>query len=269
MSDKRALGDRMKRYENATAGLRHLPQLPVCARIDGKRFSKFTEGLARPFDQRLSDLMVRTTCYLVETTQACIGYTQSDEISLVYFSDDPKKQIFLDGRIQKMTSILAAMTTAYFGRELAQTLPEKADEMPLFDCRTWTVPSKEEAVNALVWREQDATKNSISMATQSYYHHSDVIGLKGAEMQELLFQKGVNWNDYPTFFKRGTYVQHRTLERRFTSEEIRDLPAKHDAHRNPDLVYTRREVAALELPPMTKITNRVEVVFDGVRPETG
>src|SRR3954469_9394256 len=107
-------GDRMKEYELAEAGRRLLPLLPIVARIDGKRFSRFTRGLTRPCDERLSRLMVATTRHLVETSSALAGYTQSDEISLLWFEDDPKAQMFLDRRIQKLTSILASIATAYF-----------------------------------------------------------------------------------------------------------------------------------------------------------
>jgi len=263
-----ALGDRMKRYERLASG-RFLPQLPICARIDGKRFSRFTRGLARPYDERLSRLMIDTTRYLVEETQAVIGYTQSDEISLVFYRDDPDAQVFLDGRIQKLTSILAAMTTAYFGKELARRLPEKAEAMPLFDCRTWVVPTLDEAVNVLVWREADATKNSLSMAAREHYGHGELHGVGGAELHELLHAKGINWNDYPRFFKRGTYVQRRTVKRRFTADELSRLPAQHAARQDPELEVERRVTVELDLPPIRRVANRRAVVFDGAEPITG
>lgn len=269
MSDKTALGDRMKLYERTEAGRRFLPLLPICARIDGKRFSRFTHGLARPYDARLSTLMVDVTRFLVEETQARVGYTQSDEISLLYHSDSLATQVFLDGRVQKMTSILASMATARFNALLAGRLPEKAGQMALFDCRVWNVPNREEAVNTILWREQDATKNSIGMAARCYYSHEALHGKNGSEMQEMLFQKGVNWNDYPGFFKRGSYVQRRVVRRPFAAEELAALPPQHEARRNPDLVIERTEVRALELPPLARIRNRVEVLFEGAEPVTG
>ena len=109
MSDKTPLGDRMKDYEKRETARRPLPMLPVCVRLDGKRFSRWTKGLERPYDPRLSALMVDTTRHLLDETSAVIGYTQSDEISLVLWSDDPKRQLFLDGRLQKLVSILASI----------------------------------------------------------------------------------------------------------------------------------------------------------------
>lgn len=259
----------MKRYERREAGRRLMSLLPICARLDGKRFSRFTRGLKRPFDERLSDLMVEVTRALVTETGARIGYTQSDEISLVWQADSDGYQIFMDGKIQKMTSILASMCTALFNKKLHASIPEKSGETPLFDARVWSVPNRAEAANSLLWRELDATKNSISMAAREYYSHSELQNKTGNEMQELLFQKGVNWNDYPSFFKRGTFVQRRASRRRFSAPEIEALPAQHEARRDPNLIVERKEVVALSMPPFRSVTNRVEVIFLGVAPTLG
>jgi tRNA(His) 5'-end guanylyltransferase len=268
MTDKTALGDRMKGYERVEASRRLLPLLPICARIDGKRFSKWTAGLERPFDRRLSQLMVDVTIRLVEDTGALIGYTQSDEISLVLFSDDRKRQVFLDGRIQKLTSILASMTTAHFNAELRARMPERADEPALFDCRCWAVPTREEAVNTLLWRERDASKNSLSMAARHHYPHAELEHKKGPQLHELLHEAGVNWNDYPAFFKRGTFVRREIERRPFAADELAALPEKHAARRDPDLVVERSIVRPLDMPPFDKVVNRVAVVFDGAQPAT-
>ncbi|MCB9741745.1 MAG: hypothetical protein H6741_02455 [Alphaproteobacteria bacterium] len=268
MADKTELGDRMKGYERREAGRRLLPSLPVCVRLDGKRFSRFTQGLARPYDERLSRLMVEVTRQLVETTGACVGYTQSDEISLILYTGDPAKGVYLDGRVQKLTSVLASQTTALFNRLLPEFLPEKVGELPLFDCRVWAVPSREEACNAVLWRELDATKNSISMAAQHYYSHGALQGRSGSEKQDLLHLKGVNWNDYPAFFKRGTYLRRETESRRFTAEELEVLPPRHAARRDPELVVTRSLVRAVDMPPLRRVVNRVAVLFEGALPET-
>jgi tRNA(His) guanylyltransferase len=141
------LGDRMKGYEMAEAGRMLIKTLPIMIRLDGKAFHTFTKGLKRPYDERLSTLMANTTKYLVEQTNALVGYTQSDEISLVLYSDDPLTQVYFDGRIQKLTSVVASMTTMYFNKFMASALPEKADKVALFDCRVWNVPTLEEAAN--------------------------------------------------------------------------------------------------------------------------
>ena len=257
------LNDRMKMLELVTTGERFLPLLPVCARIDGKCFHNFCKGLFRPYDKRLSDLMIAVTIYLVEETNACIGYTQSDEISLVWYSSSYKSKIFFDGRIQKMCSTLASMTTATFNSELFYFIPEKRNELALFDCRVWSVPTLFEAANYLLWRECDAVKNSISMAAQSVYSHKMLHKKNGKQKQEMLHTKGVNWDKYPTFFKRGTYVQRHKKIRKFTVDEIKKLPVQHFAHKNPDLMVERTSVKELEMPVFSTVANRVGVVFNG------
>lgn len=262
-----ALGDRMKGYEMAEAGRRLTPMLPALARLDGKCFSSFTRGLKRPYDERLSSMMISVTKRLVDVTGACCGYTQSDEITLAWYSSDPKSQIYFDGRVQKMVSVLAAECSVFFNDLLgASMLPEKMYLSPVFDCRVWCVPTLEEGANCFLWREQDATKNSIGMVAGEYYSHKELMGKHSGEKQEMLFAKGVNWNDYPDFFKRGTYVQRRKERRRLTVEELADLPPLHEARKNPELEFERSVVRRLSMPPLAKVTNRVGAIFFGEEP---
>lgn len=258
-----ALGDRMKTYEMMEAGRRFFPLLPIVARLDGKCFSKFTKGLARPFDQRLSMLMIETTKFLVEETNAVCGYCQSDEITLAWYSNTTESQLYFDGRVQKMVSVLAAICSVRFNRLLPEYISEKSKQEAYFDCRVWQLPTLEEGANAFLWREFDATKNSISMAANEYYSHKELMNKNGSEKQEMLWQKGVNWNDYPSFFKRGSYIQRKKLSSRLTIEDFEKLPPLHNARNNPDLEVERTEYCLLELPPLNQVMNRVDVLFFG------
>ncbi len=264
MSDE--FGDRMKMYESAEAGRKLIPLLPIVARLDGRSFSNFTRGLKRPYDRRMSGLMAATTVHLVEETNALVGYTQSDEISLLMYAPDFRGQVWFDGKIQKMVSNLASQASAFFNKHLATFIPEKADALPTFDCRVWNVPNKDEAVNAILWREQDATKNSVSMATRHYYSHLEMENQGRADMMEMLHKKGINWNDYPDFFKRGVYVRRIKTTGKFTAEELEALPPKHAARANPDLAVERHVVCQVEMPPLARVVNRVEVFFDSAEP---
>jgi len=260
-------GDRMKLYERTEASRRFMPLLPVVARLDGKCFSNLTRSLNRPFDEDFIMFMQMTTKGLVEDSNACIGYTQSDEITLVFYSDDSKSQIYFDGKIQKMVSVLASMCTAKFNSIKQGFRPIESEG--LFDCRVWQLPNKVEAVNAVLWRESDATKNSISMAAPSVYSHKELHLKNATQMQDMLHAKGINWNEYPDHFKRGTYYQSRTRQKRFSAEEIDRLPEKHAARENPELEIERSEVARIDMPIFSKVVNRTEVVFDGAEPITG
>lgn len=258
-----SLSDRMKDYEMMEAGRRCLSLLPVLIRLDGKNFSSFTKGLKRPYDERLSNLMLEVTKYLVEETNACCGYTGSDEITLALYSSDSSSQVYFDGRIQKLTSVVAAKCSVKFNKLLPSFIPEKANQEPVFDCRVWNVPTLEEGANAFLFREQDTTRNSIGMAAEVHYSHSQLMNKNSKEKQEMLFQKGINWNDYPSFFKRGFYVQKRVVMKKFSSAELEKLPLKHEARTNPDLMVERSEYVVLDIPPLSKVKNRVGVIFRG------
>ena len=264
--EKDSLGDLMKAYEMSMAGVKVMKGIPLIARLDGRSFHSFTKGLPRPYDQRLSTCMIETTKFLVEETHASVGYTQSDEISLAWFIPaDSVADYMFDGRVQKLTSILAGLASAKFLRLVIENIPEKADKIPVFDCRVWQVPTLELAAQAFLWRELDATKNSISMAAHAYFSHNSLQGLNGSDKQERLWaEKGINWNDYPTFFKRGTYVQRRTFERELTDAERMAIPEKHRPEAGQK--FTRSSIVELELPPAKRVANYVDVLFNNAEP---
>lgn len=268
MSDE--FGDRMKMYEQM-AQREFLPLAPIVARIDGRAFSTFTKGLERPFCEPLHRLMIQTTKHLVEETGALIGYTQSDEISLLFWQRDFNTQIWFRGKIQKMVSQLAAQATGIFNAKLPLYLPQKVDKtcnsFPSFDARAWTLPNQIEAVNAILWREQDATKNSVSQACRAYFSHKQVENLGRAAQMDLLMTKSINWNNYPAWAKRGSYVGRRTIRRPYTLLELESLPPKHQAHTNPNFEIHRTQVQVLDVPPLGQVTNKVGFMFEGEEPK--
>lgn len=260
------LGDRIKWYEERYTNCVFMPYVPVIARLDGRSFHTFTAGLRRPYDERLSRMMIATTEHLVKETNARCGYTQSDEISLVWLAESMEGCIFFSGKLQKMNSILSAMASSYFNRLLPEFIPEKASNMPLFDCRMFQVPSEIEAVNCFVWREHDAVRNSVQMAARSVFSHKECENKNNSELQEMLFSKGINWNDYPSAFKRGTYIRRREFTRAFTTEEIENLPPKHAARTNPDLEIKRTVIMQEDFPILNKMANREQVILHGADP---
>ena len=275
LDEKDSLGKRMKFYENLCVGEILMPLLPVCARLDGKKFSNWTRGLKKPYDERLANLMIETVKLLLEETDALIGYTQSDEITLVWNSDKFESNIYFSGRVAKMNSVLASRCSNFFNYLLPDFIPEKYEQgrknpkaIATFDCRVFNVPVKYEACNVLIWREADCTRNSVSCAAQANFSHNELQGKSRSEMNEMLFSKGINWNDYPSFFKRGTYIQRKVFDTPYTIDEIEKLPEKHAARKNPNLVTTRRKIVVVDMPPMAKVINREEVVFDGLDPKT-
>jgi tRNA(His) guanylyltransferase len=219
---KDALGDRMKSgYEDRTRI--SLPRRSyTIIRIDGKAFHTYTKGLNRPFDRDLMDDMDATAAYLCKNIMgAKFAYVQSDEISILITDfDDIGTQAWFDNNLQKMASISASMATAEFNRlrlmrgfgNYEQTPTQSRAiisqfKMAQFDARVFQIPQRVEVENYFIWRQQDATRNSISSVAQSMYSPKELHGVKTDGMQELIFQKGINWNDYTPREKRGGIIK--------------------------------------------------------------
>jgi tRNA(His) 5'-end guanylyltransferase len=266
MSSKDNFGDRMKMYERLETDQKFMPRLPVYVRLDGRGFSKFTKGMERPYDARMSSIMCQVTHDLVDTFSADVGYTQSDEISLLFKGTDTNEQFMFGAKKQKLISTLAAYASARFAVLAEKEFPEKfvGNYVPTFDCRIFQLPDEVEAVNAVIWREQDATKNSVSMAAHHYFSHNELQGKSATVMQGMLQTlKGVNWNDYPAFFKRGSYFMRKPIMVELSEEELEKIPAKH----RPSGKVLRKRVMPLELPPMSRVKNKVDVLLYGEDPK--
>lgn len=206
------LGDRMKDYYEDRTRISLMRRMITIIRLDGKGFSKYTKKLNKPFDDGFSDDMDATTAFLCESIQgAKFGYTQSDEISIVITDfDNNESAAWFDNSVQKMVSIAASMATAKFN-ELRADRGFKT--LAMFDARVFQVPTIDEMVNAILFRQQDCTRNSISMAAHEICGHKATLGKSGSEKQEMLFQEGINWNDYKTKYKRGTVIRKVQFEK--------------------------------------------------------
>lgn len=208
---KDPMGDRMKGdYERRTQI--ELPRRThTLIRIDGKAFHTYTKGLERPYDKTLMDDMAETTRFLCQEIQgARVGFTQSDEISIL-LTDFATRQTeaWFDGNVQKIVSIAASLATAKFN-EMRPT-----GRLAFFDARVFTIPQDLEVINYFLWRQRDAVRNSISMLAQAYFSTKQLHGKSTNVMQEMLWaEHGVNWNDENPRFKRGTIVVPR-----WTTEE--------------------------------------------------
>ena len=210
----------MKDYYESRSKTRLTRRMPVIIRLDGKSFHTLTRGFEKPFDMVMVRAMQETMKYLCENIQGCVlGYTQSDEITLVLIDyQNLNSDAWFDYEVQKLCSVSASMATFAFNRNFARLAalePEKktkqtnayteaASKGAFFDARCFNIP-KEEVTNCLLWRQQDATRNSIHMTGRAYFSHKQIEGLNSNDIQNLLFQeKGINWNDLPTTLKRGS-----------------------------------------------------------------
>ena len=163
------------------------------------------------------------------------------------------------GRFQKLSSILAATASAYFTRLADTRIPEKINELPTFDCRVWQVPNRQEAANTFYWRELDATKNAISMAAHAHFPHKSLHGINGSEKQEMLWsKKGINFNDYPVFFKRGVYAKRVAVRRALDAETLEKIP---EDRRPVDGMVTRTEIQEMDWPACNRIANYMALIY--------
>lgn len=274
MSNKNdSLGDRMKGYENISRTCL-TRRVPVIIRLDGKAFHTFTRGLEKPFDFTLMKVMQLTMQYLCANIQGCVfGYTQSDEITLVLTDYATiKTDAWFGYNVQKMASVSASMATMEFNRLFRKEFedavlgwnPDRKDLALMedrlaklqekqftacFDARCFSVPV-DEVCNCLIWRQQDATRNSIEAVGQANFSHRQLMGKSCGEVQDMLFkEKGINWNDFPTDCKRGSACY------RVISEEEIDDP------RNPGnkiTVQRRRWIVDADIPIFSQDRQFVE-----------
>lgn len=228
-----ALGTRMKEYYEAIPKMRLMRRTPVAIRLDGRAFHTFTRGFEKPFDEILVKSMQDTMKYLCEEIQGCVfGYTQSDEITLILIDYQTlDTDAWFGWEVQKMCSIAASMATLAFNKyfdynlrwnydiEHAMQYPEDCTEEALkliqtycnastrgatFDARCFNIP-KEEVCNLILWRQLDAARNSIQMVGQANFSHKQLQGCSCNVIQDMLHEeKGINWNDFPTYLKRGS-----------------------------------------------------------------
>jgi tRNA(His) guanylyltransferase len=174
-------------------------------RLDGKAFHTYTRGCMKPFDHDLMHAMDRTAEYLCENIQnARFAYTQSDEITIL-LTDFEKitTSAWFDANLQKIVSVASSMATARFNQvRMAQGHTKLAH----FDCRAFTVPDRIEVSNNLIWRMNDASRNSVSMLARSLYSAKELQGKTIRDQHEMIHAKGMNWNDLSVRERRGGFV---------------------------------------------------------------
>lgn len=233
MSVKDDLGIRMKTFYEQIPKIKLMRRTPVAIRIDGKAFHTFTRGFQEPFDEVLIKTMQETMKYLCENIQGCVlGYTQSDEITLILIDYQKfTSTAWFDYEVQKICSISASMATVAFNKffidnyinyvsklkpnfydekeresykTIVTTYEKASNKGAVFDARCFNIP-KEEVTNLIYWRQLDASRNSIQMVGQANFNHKELQNKSCNDIQDMLMtQKGINWNDLPTYQKRGS-----------------------------------------------------------------
>lgn len=234
-----ALGDRMKEYYENRSKSYLTRRTPVIIRIDGCHFHSFCRGLRKPYDPTFIKAMQLTTKDLCESIQGCkIGYVESDEISLLLTDYDTfQTDAWFDYSVQKICSVAASMTAMYFNRNWSKLVEEfyeknvednwhedederyynnvlkkKVELGGYFDARAFNLPESE-IVNYFIWRQNDATRNSIQGLAQANFSQKQLQGLNSSQLQDKLHEeKNINWNDCSVVEKRGTCVKRNVIE---------------------------------------------------------
>jgi len=200
---KKDIGTRMKEYE-ATSQTRFINQMPIIIRIDGKAFHTFTKRCMceTPFDRKLHNAMVSSMRKCMDTIMqnAVLGYTQSDEISILLKTwPDFNTEQWFGGKQQKIVSVSASAITAYFNKIF------ESSYLAMFDARAFQMPISEVA-NYFIWRQQDAERNSIQMYGRSVFSHKELQNKSCPEIIEMLYKKDMIWKDLYPWKKRGTVI---------------------------------------------------------------
>ena len=191
-----------------------LPEMFIVARIDGRSFTRLTKEIEKfdaPFDTRFRDLMVETTKHLMACGfKILYGYTQSDEISLLFDYADNS----FGRKHRKINSVLAGEASAKFSLLLGR--------VAAFDCRVCELPNEKLVIDYFRWRNEDAYRNALNahcywlLRGQGQNETAATEQIKGvsvAEKNELLFQNGINFNDLPNWQKRGMGLYWTDVEK--------------------------------------------------------
>lgn len=235
------LGDICKQRE---AELRTLDIIPATShyiiRVDGRSFSKFTKAFAKPFDGLIVQAMTDAATAVCADLKCTFAYTESDEITFVFKSKptDGYQHVF-GGKVAKLLSTCAALTSVAFYKAISTACPALDLGMPHFDARLVDVIDRQlsdsRLMRAVVWRQNDAIRNSISMVAQSMFSHSQLQGVgsaaKLAMIEDYCGKTGaISWLQHSSRCTKGTFVYLKATEREFTPEELNAIPE----HCRPD-----------------------------------
>lgn len=191
-----------------------LPDMYIVARLDGRSFTNLTKktcNFEAPFDIKFRNLMVDTVKALLECGFRIVyGYTESDEISLLFHPDDNT----FGRKVRKLNTTLAGEASAAFSLALGRAAT--------FDCRIVPLPNKDRVADYFVWRQEDSHRNSLNahcywvLRKEGEDQNLATMELEGksvAYKNELLFQKGINYNDLPAWQKRGIGVYFQNVSK--------------------------------------------------------
>lgn len=280
--DTNELAQRMKSYEKQWESNLD-PTLPFLIRLDGHCFSKFTKQFDKPFDTRIHYAMAGATADLLCYFNCTTGFTQSDEITLVfpaYVTEEdleyerenpnkPKKAMPFNGRIQKIASLAAGYCSVRFNYHLQAQGTRGSDKDKVkenivglhgfFDARVFSVPRNDELLNNIMWRSRyDCERNSTAMLAQAHFSAKALHGLsRKQQKQKLLDEKNIDWEDQPNWFKYGALIKKELYEKEAINPKTQET-----------LTVTRTRVICKSFQLSTFSENLVKLLLDKYWGET-
>lgn len=253
--DTKSFGDKLKNIESANE-TKLVTSLPVYARLDGKKFSKFTNGMKKPYDDSMVDLMTNSSKKLVEMTGATMAYTQSDEISLVWIPNENtwNTNIDFDGRKSKLIGELSGLASSAFMYDIMNDSSfeyyDYGKKLPRFDCRIFNC-SYENCAEFIHWRQIDCIKNSVSLCAQKHFSHKSLDGVSSKKRKEMLRDKGHPWEDSPDYFKYGIFVSKFT--HMMPIHDMPDVPQHIKDKTDKDHFVERKLLKSYTMPSFSTI----------------
>lgn len=218
--EKDELGRRMKVYESVPKNFLTLG-IPHVIRLDMRAGHTFCRNFKKPFDNIFNKCMTITTVELCKHIPGVkFGYTQSDEISLALNDDfgNSEYSCFFSGNVEKIVSISASIATLEFNKAYYNTISKlelSDDDLKIytdklfkaqFDSRVFSLPNETELHNYMLWRQQDATKNSILSLGYAHFSTKELENKNCENIQDMLHEININWNDFPVEYKRGRII---------------------------------------------------------------
>lgn len=197
-----SLGDRMKAYEGAYKYTLP-PRQPTVIRVDGKSFHTYTKGIQRPWCAKLSSAMDEVALQLCKNIQTVqMAYVQSDEISLLLHPYIRyQTQPWFAGEVQKMVSVSASIAATTMTVESEKVFGKI--KPAYFDSRVFVLPTVSEVLNYFLWRQQDATRNSVQMLARSMFSHKECDRKSCEQLKVMCADKGQPWEEVPAYYRHG------------------------------------------------------------------
>jgi tRNA(His) guanylyltransferase len=195
----------------------------MVVRIDGRHFSKLSDdlGLKKPYDLQFVEKMIDVSGEFFQEFNPDFIYTLSDEINILL------SEVPFGGRIEKIDSVFASFIGSAFTRTILEEISiyrvsDKDDVLskpPSFDSRIIPL-SKKDIVEYFRMRQNEAWRNCINgyaywTLREEYdkYESSKILkGKKSNELHDLLFERGINIAEVPTWQRRGVGIYKKLIQ---------------------------------------------------------